>query len=198
LLGLLVEARPGETVLDLCAGAGGKTLLLAASMENQGRLLAYDPDAERLDRLLVRCSRAGVLNVQVLRAPPEGMLVDRVLVDAPCSELGSLRRGPDSRFRVEPSALTALPRVQLDILARARRLVRPGGRLVYATCTVNRAENEEVVLGFLRQAPEFRLVSPGAGWLAPSCVREGFLFCAPHLHGTDGFFAAVLERVQEG
>jgi 16S rRNA (cytosine967-C5)-methyltransferase len=195
LLGLLVEARPGETVLDLCAGAGGKTLQLGADMENRGRLLAYDPDAERLDRLLQRCARAGLSNVQVLRSPPEGMLADRVLVDAPCSELGSLRRGPDLRFRIDPASLSALPRVQRDILSRARRLVRPGGRLVYATCTLNRAENEDVVSEFLREAPEFRPVAPGAGWLAPSCVREGFLFCAPHLHGTDGFFAAVLERV---
>lgn len=194
LLGLLVEARPGETVLDLCAGAGGKTLQLAAAMENRGRLLAYDPDAERLDRLLQRCSRAGVSAVQVLRAPPEGVLADRVLVDAPCSELGSLRRGPDARFRLDPASLSELPRLQRDILARAGRLVRPGGRVVYATCTVNRAENEEVVLGFLRESPGFRLVPPGVGWLDPSCVREGFLFCAPHSHGTDGFFAAVLER----
>lgn len=191
LLGLLVGARPGETVLDLCAGAGGKTLLLGAEMENQGRLLAYDPDGGRLDRLLTRCARAGVSNVQVLRAPPEGMLVDRVLVDAPCSELGTLRRGPDSRFRIDPAALEALPRIQREILARARGLVRPGGRLVYATCTVNRAENEEVVAEFLRESPGFRLVPPE---VAESCVRDGFLFCAPHLHGTDGFFAAVLER----
>jgi 16S rRNA (cytosine967-C5)-methyltransferase len=196
LLGLLVEARPGETVLDLCAGAGGKTLQLGAALENRGRLLAYDPDAERLDRLLQRCSRAGVSNVQVLRAPPEGLLADRVLVDAPCSELGSLRRGPDLRFRIDPAILSELPRVQRDILARARPLVRPGGRLVYATCTVNRAENEDVVSEFLRSAPEFRTIAPGAGWLDPSCVREGFLFCAPHLHGTDGFFAAVLERIE--
>lgn len=195
LLGLLVEARPGETVLDLCAGAGGKTLQLGAAMENRGRLFAYDPDAERLDRLLQRCSRAGVSNVQVLRAPPEGVLADRVLADAPCSELGSLRRGPDARFRLEPESLSRWPRVQHDILARAGRLVRPGGRLVYATCTVNRAENEDVVREFLREVPGFRLVPPGAGWLEPSCVREGFLFCAPHLHGTDAFFAAVLERV---
>ena len=195
LLGLLVEARPGESVLDLCAGAGGKTLQLGAAMENQGRLLAYDPQAERLDRLLQRSARAGLSSVHVLREPPEGSSVDRVLVDAPCSELGSLRRGPDLRFRIEPTTLVELPRIQRDILARARSLVRPGGRLVYATCTLNRAENEDVVQGFLREAPEFRLRPPGAGWLAPSCVREGFLFCAPHLHGTDGFFAAVLERV---
>jgi len=185
-IGLLVEARPGETVLDLCAGAGGKTLLLGAAMENRGRLLAYDPDAGRLDRLLQRSSRAGLSIVHVLRSPPEGLLADRVLVDAPCSELGSLRRGPDLRFRLEPGALSELPPVQRDLLARARRLVRPGGRLVYATCTVNRAENEDVVHDFLQAAPEFQLV--------PAEGSEGFWVRAPHLQGTDGFFAAVFER----
>jgi 16S rRNA (cytosine967-C5)-methyltransferase len=123
--------------------------------------------------------------------------VDRVLVDAPCSELGPLRRGPDLRFRLEPSSLSELPRVQREILDRARPLVRPGGRLVYATCTVNRAENEDLVLGFLRDAPEFRLVSAeGSGALPGSCARDGFWVCAPHLHGCDAFFAAVLERTE--
>ena len=195
LLGLLVEARPGETVLDLCAGAGGKTLLLGAAMASRGRLLAYDPDAGRLDRLSQRCARAGLSHVQILRSPPDTLQVDRVLVDAPCSELGTLRRGPDLRFRLEPPSLQHWPRVQRELLTRASRLVRPGGRLVYATCTVNRAENEERVEELLREAPGLRRVTPGAGWLPDACVRDGFLVCAPHLHGTDGFFAAVLERV---
>lgn len=195
LLGLLVEVRPGETVLDLCAGAGGKTLQLGAAMENQGRLLAYDPDAERLDRLLQRCARAGLSNVQVLRALPEGGLVDRVLVDAPCSELGSLRRGPDLRFLKTPAVLEEFVPVQRELLARAGARVRPGGRLVYATCTVNRAENQDLAADFLRQHPEFRPVLPGGGWLRAECVQEGFLVCAPHRHGTDGFFAAVFERL---
>lgn len=194
LLGLLVEARPGESVLDLCAGAGGKTLLLGAAMENQGRLLVHDPDAERLDRLMQRCSRAGLSNVQVLRAPPSGLAVDRVLVDAPCSELGSLRRGPDLRFLKAPSVLTEFVPVQRELLARAADLVRPGGRLVYATCTVNRAENQELVARFLRERPDFRLVPPGTGWLRPECLQEGFFLCAPHRQGTDAFFAAVLDR----
>nr|WP_224368874.1 RsmB/NOP family class I SAM-dependent RNA methyltransferase [Hyalangium versicolor] len=194
LLGLLVEAQPGETVLDLCAGAGGKTLLLGASMRNQGRLLAHDPDAERLDRLLQRCSRAGLTRVQVLRAPPSGLSVDRVLVDAPCSELGSLRRGPDLRFLKDPSVLSDFVPLQRELLARAAELVRPGGRLVYATCTVNRAENQDLVSGFLRQQTDFRLVPPGAGWLRPECLQEGFFVCSPHRQGTDAFFAAVLER----
>jgi 16S rRNA (cytosine967-C5)-methyltransferase len=194
LLGLLLEARPGETVLDLCAGAGGKTLLLGASMENQGRLLAYDSDPERLDRLMLRCSRAGLSNVQVLRSPPSGLSVDRVLVDAPCSELGSLRRGPDLRFRMDPSVLSEPVPLQRELLSHAADLVRPGGRLVYATCTVNRAENQELVTGFLRQRPGFRLVTPGAGGLQPECLQDGFFLCAPHRQGTDAFFAAVLER----
>ncbi|EAU67356.1 NOL1/NOP2/sun family protein [Stigmatella aurantiaca DW4/3-1] len=194
LLGLLVEARPGETVLDLCAGAGGKTLQLGAAMENQGPLLAYDPDAGRLDRLLQRCSRAGLSQVQVLRAPPGGLSVDRVLVDAPCSELGSLRRGPDLRFLKAPAVLEEFVPLQRELLALAGAQVRPGGRLVYATCTVNRAENQERVAEFLRQRPDFRLTRPGAGWLPDACLQDGFFLCAPHRQGTDAFFAAVLER----
>ncbi|MGE6757648.1 RsmB/NOP family class I SAM-dependent RNA methyltransferase [Corallococcus interemptor] len=199
LLGLLVEARPGETVLDLCAGAGGKTLQLGAAMNDSGRLLAYDPDAERLDRLQQRASRAGLTRVQVLRTPPtQGLNADRVLADAPCSELGSLRRGPDLRFRLTPDSLSQYTAVQRDILARAGDVVRPGGRVVYATCTVNRAENQDVVADFLRSRPDFRAVTPGAGWLPDACRQDGFLFVTPHRHGTDGFFAAVLERGSVG
>jgi 16S rRNA (cytosine967-C5)-methyltransferase len=194
LLGLLVEARPEETVLDLCAGAGGKTLLLGAAMANSGRVFAYDPDAERLRRLERRCVQAGLTNVRVLWQPPEGLSFQRVLVDAPCSELGTLRRGPDLRFRLRSESLAELPHLQRELLERAARLVRPGGRIVYATCTLAHAENEGLVAGFLAQWPDFRAVPPGAGWLPPECVREGRLFCVPHRHGTDGFFAAVLER----
>ncbi|WP_199724485.1 RsmB/NOP family class I SAM-dependent RNA methyltransferase [Corallococcus sp. AB011P] len=199
LLGLLVEAQPGETVLDLCAGAGGKTLQLGAAMKDSGRLLAYDPDAERLDRLQQRASRAGLNRVQVLRTPPSpGLNADRVLADAPCSELGSLRRGPDLRFRLTPDSLSRYTAIQRDILARAGDVVRPGGRVVYATCTINRAENQDVVADFLRSRPDFRAVTPGAGWLPDACVQDGFLFVTPHRHCTDGFFAAVLERNVEG
>ena len=182
-------------MLDLCAGAGGKTLLLGADMKDSGRLMAYDPDPERLDRLLQRTSRAGLTRVQVLRSLPDPSLgADRVLVDAPCSELGSLRRGPDLRFRAGPEVLSHFPPLQQDLLQHAGDRVRPGGRLVYATCTVNRAENEDVVTAFLASRPEFHLVRPGTGWLPDTCVRDGFLFVAPHRHGTDAFFAAVLER----
>ncbi|MCE9673811.1 RsmB/NOP family class I SAM-dependent RNA methyltransferase [Myxococcus stipitatus] len=195
LLGLVLDARPGETVVDLCAGAGGKTLLLGAQMRDSGRLLAHDPDAERLDRLLQRTARAGLTRIQVLRtAPAPGLGADRVLADVPCSELGTLRRGPDLRFRTSPEELARFPPIQRDILARAADLVRPGGRLVYATCTVNRAENEDVVSAFLASRPDYHLVRPGEGWLPDTCLRGDFLFVAPHRHGTDAFFAAVMER----
>ncbi|MBJ6765403.1 RsmB/NOP family class I SAM-dependent RNA methyltransferase [Myxococcaceae bacterium JPH2] len=195
LLGLLVEARPGESVVDLCAGAGGKTLMLGAAMGDHGRLLAYDPDFARLERLRERAARAGLEHVQILREPPApGLGADRVLVDVPCSELGALRRGPDLRFLLTPEVLTRWVPVQRDILARAAALVRPGGRLVYATCTLNHAENLAQVRDFLAARSDFSLVRPGAGWLSEECLRDGCLFVVPHRHGTDGFFAAVLER----
>ena len=195
LLGELVEAQPGDSVLDFCAGAGGKALLLAGCLRNRGTLYVHDPDAERLDRLLLRASRAGVLGLQLLRGavPPE-LLVDRVLVDAPCSSLGSLRRGPDVRWRIDPAALDAWPPLQRELLASAARHVRPGGRLVYATCTVRREENQEVSLDFEARHPDFIRLRPGEGWLAGDFVRDGFFQCFPHRHGTDAFFAAVYER----
>ena len=173
LLGLLVGAQPGETVLDLCAGAGGKSLLLAA----QGaRVLAYDVDRERLDRLRARAARArATSHIEVLDRP---RAADRVLVDAPCSELGILRRCPDARWRIDPATLASLPRLQRQLLELAAPLARK--RLVYATCTVNRAENEEVAAAFERASPDFR--------------RSTTFWTLPHLDGTDGFFAAVWER----
>ena len=173
LLGRLVEPRPGETVLDLCAGAGGKSLLLAA----QGaRVLAYDPDRSRLERLRTRAARAraGQL-VEIVDRP---IPADRVLVDAPCSELGTLRRGPDSRWRIDPRALQSFPAVQRELLEIAAPLAR--SRLVYGTCTLNRAENEELADAFERAHPELR--------------RTSTFRSLPHLHDTDGFFAAVWDR----
>ncbi|MBF5042874.1 RsmB/NOP family class I SAM-dependent RNA methyltransferase [Simulacricoccus sp. 17bor-14] len=193
LLGLLMEARPGDSVLDLCAGAGGKTLQLGAAMGDTGRLLAYDPDAGRLDRLLQRAARAGLRRLELLRAPPGPELqVDRVLVDAPCSELGTLRRGPDLRFRLGEDALTRWLPVQAGLLRDAARHVRPGGRLVYATCTLNGAENAAQVASFLTEHPDFHLVRPTG--VDSSLLQGDFLATFPHRHGTDGFFAAVLER----
>jgi len=173
LLGLLVGAQSGETVLDLCAGAGGKSLLLAA----QGaRVLAYDVVRERLERLRARAARArAASHIEILDRP---RAADRVLVDAPCSELGVLRRGPDARWRIDPGMLASLPRLQRELLEVAAPLARK--RLVYATCTVNRAENEEVAAAFEHAHPDF--------------LRASTFRTLPHLDGTDGFFAAVWER----
>jgi 16S rRNA (cytosine967-C5)-methyltransferase len=172
LLGLLVGAQPGETVLDLCAGAGGKSLLLAA----QGaRVLAYDVDRERLERLRARAARARAGHIEILDRP---RAADHVLVDAPCSELGILRRGPDARWRIDPGTLASLPRLQRELLEVAAPLARKS--LVYATCTVNRAENEEVAAAFEHVHPDFG--------------RATTFRTLPHLDGTDGFFGTVWER----
>ena len=123
--------------------------------------------------------------------PPEGLLADRVLVDAPCSELGALRRGPDQRFRIDPAGFDSLPRLQLDLLVGAARHVRPGGRLVYATCTFRREENEGVALAFERSAPGFTVSDTRPGLTDPG----GSLRLLPHRQGTDGFFAAAWTRL---
>ena len=192
LLGLAVGAMAGDRVLDLCAGAGGKSLLLAAEVGERGEVHACDRDPERLDRLRRRASKAQAGNITVGGgAPPSRERFDRVLVDAPCSGLGALRRGPDVRFRVDPDSFGSLPSLQLELLLRGADAVRPGGRLVYATCTFRREENEEVVVAFERSRPSFEradalsLPPPRAG---------GLLSLWPHRHGTDGFFAAAWQR----
>jgi 16S rRNA (cytosine967-C5)-methyltransferase len=197
LLGALVEARPGEVVLDACAGAGGKALLLAAAVGPTGRVHAADPDAGRLARLQVRAERAGaggIVTVDPVRAAasPPRFLFDRVLVDAPCSELGALRRGPDLRWRMDPGSFAALPSLQAAILGEAVRQVRPGGRLVYATCTFRREEDEDVALAFERSHRELRRLRPAIAGAALD--PDGFVRTWPHRHGTDGFFAAVWEH----
>jgi 16S rRNA (cytosine967-C5)-methyltransferase len=181
LVGEAVGALPGETVLDLCAGAGGKTLQLAAAVGPSGTVHACEPDGARLTRLRSRAERAGA--VVTLHGPeaPGGLLADRVLVDAPCSELGTLRRGPDLRFRIDPASFAALPGLQLSILRRAARHVRPGGRLVYATCTLRREENEEVAGAFGEGTADFTR-------------SDSDLRLWPHRHGTDGFFSTAWER----
>jgi 16S rRNA (cytosine967-C5)-methyltransferase len=194
LLGAAVGARAGESVLDACAGAGGKTLLLAAEVGGAGRVHACDVDAARLARLESRARRAGAREVVRIEGetPPPELRVDRAIVDAPCSELGPLRRGPDLRFRIDPATFEALPRVQLTLLARAARLVKPGGRLVYATCTFRREENDEVARSFERAHPEWRRVAPDVD---PLLLDEhGWLRTWPHAHGTDAVFAAAWQR----
>lgn len=190
LLGEAVGARPGESVLDACAGAGGKALQLAAAVGPAGSVHAADPDASRLSRLRTRAARAGAVVAVHGAAAPAGLLVDRVLVDAPCSELGALRRGPDLRFRIDPATFAVLPRLQLDILRRAADHVRPRGRLVYATCTFRAEEGEEVARAFTRESPGFR----PADALPGLSGRDGILRLLPHRHGSDGFVAAAWTR----
>jgi len=205
LLGMLVQPKRGEMVVDFCAGAGGKTLQMGAAMASSGRLYAFDVSARRLDNLAPRLKRSGLSNVFPQRIAGENDAkvkrlrgkIDRVLVDAPCTGLGTLRRNPDLKSRQTPEGLAELNAKQRSILDSAASLVKPGGRLVYGTCSLLREENEEIVEGFLAAHPDFHLV-PAAPVLEKQGVRvpmEGpYLRLYPHLHGTDGFFAAVLER----
>ncbi len=204
LLALLTEARRGEMVCDFCAGAGGKTLALGAMMKNTGRLYAFDVCAQRLAKLKPRLARSGLSNVQPQRIADErdsrlkrlhGKF-DRVLVDAPCSGLGTLRRNPDLKWRQTPQTVAELTAKQASILRAAAALVKPGGRLVYATCSLLPEENEEIVAAFLRARPDFRLVPVGPILAAQRSAlhMDEALRLDPHHHGTDGFYAAVLER----
>jgi 16S rRNA (cytosine967-C5)-methyltransferase len=208
LLALLTEARRGEMVVDFCAGAGGKTLALGAMMRNTGRLYAFDVSGHRLDALKPRLARSGLTNVyavQIAHERDERILrlagkIDRVLVDAPCSGLGTLRRNPDLRWRQSPQAIAGLRLEQAAILRSAARLVKPGGRLVYATCSLLEEENEAMAASFAGEHPEFAS-QPVAGVLeragvdaASSLVQGDFLRLWPHRHGTDGFFAALWRR----
>lgn len=208
LLGLLVAPKRRDLVVDFCAGAGGKTLLLGDLMHSQGRLYAFDTAERRLANLKPRLARAGLSNVEPRliaseRAERLGRLAgkaDRVLVDAPCSGLGTLRRNPDLKWRQTPAAVAEMTAKQASILAAAARLVRPGGRLIYGTCSLLQEENEDIVLGFLATHPNFSLI-PAAPVLAQVQVpldTGDFLALTPAAHRCDGFFAAVLERRAAG
>ncbi len=203
LLGYLVEPKRGEMVVDFCAGAGGKTLLLGALMRNTGRLYAFDVSDKRLANLKPRLARSGLSNVHPARIAHErdskikrlAGKVDRVLVDAPCSGLGTLRRNPDLKWRQSEGAVAELAVKQAAILDAAAKLVRPGGRVVYATCSLLTAENDAVVSDFLARHPEFTL-TPASSVLAKQGIPlDGeFLRLLPHRHNTDGFFAAILDK----
>ena len=209
LLALLTDPKRGEMVVDFCAGAGGKTLALGAAMRNTGRLYAFDVSGHRLDALKPRLARSGLSNVhpaQIAHERDERIKrlagkIDRVLVDAPCSGLGTLRRNPDLKWRQSPKAVAELQAKQQAILASAARLLKPGGRLVYATCSLLSDENEAVAEAFTTaQAGEFTPlpvldVLKSARVEAPEPLVEGpYLRLWPHRHQTDGFFAAVWEK----
>jgi 16S rRNA (cytosine967-C5)-methyltransferase len=193
LVGICLGAKPGDSVLDLCAGSGGKTLFLGAALQDQGRLYAYDVDSTALERLEHRALRAGLgRSLVVFRALPPDLGATHVLVDAPCSALGTLRRGPDVRWRMSPDSLRAFPAFQRDLLDVAATHTLPGGQLVYATCTLRVCENQDVVQSFLAAHPEFsREPAPVPGELRSV---KGELMTLPHRNGTDGFYAAVLRR----
>jgi 16S rRNA (cytosine967-C5)-methyltransferase len=206
LLAQLLGAKRGEMVVDFCAGAGGKTLAIGAAMRNTGRLYAFDISDKRLAKLKPRLSRSGLSHVHPVVIAPENDAkvkrlagkIDRVLVDAPCSGLGTLRRNPDIKWRQQPTDIAELNAKQQAILAGASRLVKAGGRLVDATCSLLAEENEAVVMHFLSTHPDFSLV-PVKDVLAEQkiALEQGdYLQLLPHVHRTDGFFAAVLERKQ--
>jgi 16S rRNA (cytosine967-C5)-methyltransferase len=207
LVALLTEARPGSRVCDFCAGAGGKTLALAAMMGNKGQISACDVLPGRLERSAVRLRRAGVHNVE--RVPLEHerdpwvkkhkARFDRVLVDAPCTGIGAWRRNPDAKWRLAPERLAELTALQGRILDSAARLVKPGGRLVYATCSLLPEENEAQVQAFLAAHGDFSQLAVAELWAAllpgvPAPTDGPALTLTPARHGTDGFFLAVLER----
>jgi 16S rRNA (cytosine967-C5)-methyltransferase len=204
LLCFLVAPKRGQMVVDFCAGAGGKTLLLGAMMRSQGRLYAFDISPRRLANLKPRLARSGLSNVHPVRIADErdprikrlSGKIDRVLVDAPCTGFGTLRRNPDLKWRQAPTAIPELAAKQARLLAAAAPLVKQGGRLVYATCSVIPAENEAVVEAFLTAHPEFALGDASAELARAGIALEAghMLRLYPHRHGCDGFFAAILER----
>jgi 16S rRNA (cytosine967-C5)-methyltransferase len=214
LLALLVDAKRSEMVVDFCAGAGGKTLALGAMMRSTGRLYAFDTSTHRLDAFKPRMARSGLSNVHTAAIAHErdervkrlAGKIDRVLIDAPCSGLGTLRRNPDLKWRQKPSDIAELNAKQAAILQSAARLLKPGGRLVYATCSVLPEENEAIALAFGEANKDFsplevgdlltQLKVEGADTLCSGAADAPtrYLRMWPHKHGTDGFFAAVWQR----
>ena len=204
LLGYLLAPKRGEMVVDFCAGAGGKSLLLGALMNSKGRLYAFDISEKRLSNLKPRFKRSGLSNLHAQRIANENDIkvkrlagkIDRVLVDAPCSGLGTLRRNPDLKWRQSPQSIDELKAKQAAILSAAASLLKPGGRLVYATCSFLPEENQQVVQEFLNTHPQFSLLNCAellAQQKIPLDTGE-FLQLSPLLHQTDGFFAAALTR----
>ena len=209
LLALLTDAKRGEMVVDFCAGAGGKTLALGAAMRNTGRLYAFDTSGHRLAAMKPRLARSGLSNVHPAQLAHErderikrlAGKIDRVLIDAPCSGLGTLRRNPDLKWRQSPKAVQELQAKQHAILDSAARLLKPGGRLIYATCSLLREENEDVAAAFNESHGERFTATPIADLLQACRIADwqslhdgDYLRLWPHRHATDGFFAAAWQR----
>lgn len=204
LLAHLVAPKRGMMVADFCAGAGGKSLAIGALMRNTGRLYAFDVSEKRLHNLGQRLKRSGLsnLNAQVISSENDQKLkrlngkFDRVLVDAPCSGLGTLRRNPDLKWRQTPQDVLELTQKQTAILTRAAKLTKAGGRLIYATCSLLSDENEQIAENFLAAHPDFKLVNANEILSQQQINLDTgkYLKLLPHLHNTDGFFAAVFEK----
>ncbi|MEQ1710582.1 MAG: RsmB/NOP family class I SAM-dependent RNA methyltransferase [Hyphomicrobium sp.] len=208
LVSMLAGSDPRLQVLDLCAGAGGKTLALSANMQNTGQIYAYDEDRQRLKPIFERVKRAGVRNVQVLRGGDHkalsalGPRFDLVLVDAPCTGTGVWRRRPEAKWKLRPQSLEQRQAEQLAVLNTARSLVKPGGRIVYVTCSLLPEENGGRVAAFLAGAPEFRFEPFADVWRArvgtepprSADARDDGLLLTPGSHGTDGFYCATLRH----
>jgi 16S rRNA (cytosine967-C5)-methyltransferase len=211
LAALLSGAKPGEQVIDLCAGAGGKTLALAAMMQGKGRLIATDHDKRQLAPIYERLSRAGVHNADIRSPKGEGDTLadirasaDLVLIDAPCTGTGTWRRNPDAKWRMRPGALEVRLKDQIEVLDRAAALVKPGGRIAYITCSVLPPENGEQIRKFVARHPEFAVVPPAQAvtvlwdkaeeFSAATLLSPEGLLMTPRRTGTDGFFVSILRR----
>jgi 16S rRNA (cytosine967-C5)-methyltransferase len=202
LVSHLLEPQPGEVVIDACAAPGGKTTHMAELMDDQGTIWACDKTASRLRKLKQNCDRLGIQSVQIQtgdsRTVPQFIgQADRVLVDAPCSGLGTLHRHADSRWRQTPATVQELVSLQAGLLDQAATWVKPGGLLVYATCTLHPDENERQMVSFLARHPDWHQKPPVPGSpVAPFASPEGWIKVLPHQQLMDGFFMARLERSQ--
>lgn len=200
LVSLLLDVKPHQRILDLCAAPGSKTSHIAALTQNRAKIIACDIYAHRLETLLINCQRLGVTSVETIALEAmgelpfaEGEKFDRVLIDAPCTGTGTLRRNPEIKWRMAPDDIKRLAEIQFTLLTKGARLLATGGRLTYSTCSIEREENEEVVQRFLDSNTQFQLAKIGA---PIDCLTpEGFVRTFPHRHGADGFFAAVIEKI---
>jgi 16S rRNA (cytosine967-C5)-methyltransferase len=198
LVTMLTGAKPGELVIDACAGNGGKSLFLSGLMKNHGTVIASDLSPAKLLNLRKRATRAGAFNIKTISREElneYNEMADSILIDAPCSGMGVFRRNPDSKWHLTTNDITQLASKQKEIISEYSRLVKPGGRLVYVTCTISREENEDVVYGFLKENDDFQKVpAVNADIFGKLTDEDGFFKSTPHKHNTDGFFGAVMEK----